>query len=105
MATEIKDTLIQKAAIRTMKKDLQKLREADILAESEKIIGAQTTPSVKTFSAEVAPPQIIPVKKEATPPIKETKTEESRTVNQSVVEKYANEEEKKRLFALKAKKE
>lgn len=52
MAAEQKTTLLQRSSIRTMRKDLKRLREADVVQESKKII-----------QAEVPAPTPVPPKK------------------------------------------
>lgn len=105
MATETKNPLIQKAAIRTMKKDLQRLREADILAESEKIMSAKTAPAAQK-PAIFTPSQAVSVPKNDLSVASQKKDiPKEQIINRSVVEKYASEEEKQRLFALKSQKE
>ena len=57
MVTETKslqeENLIQRANIRTMRKDLKQLRESDVLRESEKIIKLKI-PSSKPSQASIA---------------------------------------------------
>lgn len=105
IATEIRNKTIDKTAIRTMKKDLQKLQEADILAESEKIMSAKTVLSTPTKSTVVVPPQPVSIPKKDLLVAPQAKIVQQKPVDIAVVEKYASEEEKQRMFALKTQKE
>ncbi len=70
--------ILQRDQIKTMKKDIQRLREADVQRESQRIIGAKTSfptfQAPKIFEKPVEPPEVPEPTPPATPPAPPTPT-------------------------------
>ncbi|MEK7124602.1 MAG: hypothetical protein AAB877_02905, partial [Patescibacteria group bacterium] len=118
MATELKNpttnNLLQGANIRTMKKDLQKLRETEASRESERIIKTKPAeffkPSLATQDIQPAPEPVPPkinlqVKKESSAVNDILPKEEEKEVSETEAKKYAGEMEKQQIFLLESQKE
>lgn len=100
--------VVRRSAIRTMKKDIRRLRETDTVKESEKIIKLDLTPPpapVKPFdSAQGKPAPIVPPKP-STPVIKTPAPLPARPSKEALFAKeHATEPEKQQMFALESKK-
>ncbi len=109
--------LVKSSDIRTMKKDLQRLREADVVRESQKIIQAKPGPAPTTKTppkaapVAVAQPQQKPIAapvaaqpqpKPATPPIAAQVTNPQEQKAMQEAKGYASETERQQIFLLEA---
>ena len=91
MATD-QTQLIQRTDVRTMKKDIKKLREADVVKESQKIVGLGTTDTEKPQPKEE-------LKKEVLPQVTNKEIDALDKTKQ-----YANENEKQQIFLFQSQK-
>ena len=91
MATDQKQ-LIQRIDVRTMKKDIKRLREADVVKESQKIVGLGTTDTEKLQPEEA-------LKNEALPQVTNREIDALDKTKQ-----YANENEKQQIFLFQSQK-